>query len=145
MKSTTRPSRSTARGFRISVVAERYGIHPQTLRMYEREGLLAPSRSAGNTRLYDESDLQDLEVILHLSRNLGLNRAGVEVVLEMRRTILGLQKDIERLEKILGRESGGAGDRSATLIPVGRRSELPTLPRGEREAGERVPIDSPDP
>ena len=69
----------------ISAVAEQYAIHPQTLRLYEREGLLKPSRSDGNTRLYTEEDLERLEVILHLTRDLGVNLAGVEIILNMRR------------------------------------------------------------
>ncbi len=68
----------------ISSVAEQYQIHPQTLRLYEREGLLAPSRSEGNTRLYTDDDLERLEVILQLTRELGVNLAGVEIILNMR-------------------------------------------------------------
>ena len=70
--------------FMISVVADRYGIHPQTLRLYEREGLLKPSRTEGNTRLYSQEDLERLETILSLTRDLGVNLAGVEVILNMR-------------------------------------------------------------
>jgi MerR family transcriptional regulator/heat shock protein HspR len=70
--------------YMISAVSERYGIHPQTLRLYEREGLLRPSRSDGNTRLYTDEDLDRLEVILKLTRELGVNLAGVEIILNMR-------------------------------------------------------------
>src|SRR5215469_13632631 len=70
--------------YMISSVAEQYEIHPQTLRLYEREGLLKPSRSEGNTRLYTDDDLERLEVILHLTRELGVNLAGVEIILNMR-------------------------------------------------------------
>ena len=83
--------------YMISAVAELYEIHPQTLRMYEREGLLQPSRSSGNTRLYDESDLQRLEVILSLTRDLGVNLAGVEVILNMRRNMERLQAEMVEL------------------------------------------------
>jgi MerR family transcriptional regulator/heat shock protein HspR len=83
--------------YMISAVADLYDIHPQTLRMYEREGLLAPSRSSGNTRLYDDEDLQRLEVILSLTRDLGVNLAGVEVVLNMRRNMERLQDEVGRL------------------------------------------------
>jgi MerR family transcriptional regulator/heat shock protein HspR len=71
--------------FMISAVAQRYDIHPQTLRLYEREGLLKPSRTEGNTRLYSEEDLEQLETILALTRDLGVNLAGVEIILNMRR------------------------------------------------------------
>ena len=70
--------------YMISAVAEQYGVHPQTLRLYEREGLLKPSRSEGNTRLYTAEDVERLEVILHLTRDLGVNLAGVEIILNMR-------------------------------------------------------------
>ncbi len=80
--------------YMISVVAQNYGIHPQTLRLYEREGLLKPSRTEGNTRLYSEDDLRQLEVILNLTRDLGVNLAGVEIVLNMRRKMEQMQGDI---------------------------------------------------
>ena len=81
----------------ISSVAESYQIHPQTLRLYERLGLLTPSRSDGNTRLYTEDDLQRLEVILTLTRELGVNLAGVEVILNMREKMEQLQKQVEEM------------------------------------------------
>jgi len=78
----------------ISVVAKAYWIHPQTLRLYEREGLLKPSRTEGNTRLYSEQDLKQLEVILNLTRELGVNLAGVEIVLNMRRKMEQVQGEV---------------------------------------------------
>jgi MerR family transcriptional regulator/heat shock protein HspR len=80
--------------YMISVVAKSYGVHPQTLRLYEREGLLKPSRTEGNTRLYSEDDLRQLEVILNLTRDLGVNLAGVEIVLNMRRKMEQMQADM---------------------------------------------------
>lgn len=80
----------------ISAVSEKYGIHPQTLRLYEREGLLKPSRSDGNTRLYTEDDLKRLEVILELTRELGVNLAGVEIILNMREKMGAMQTQIEQ-------------------------------------------------
>lgn len=80
--------------YMISVVANNYGIHPQTLRLYEREGLLKPSRTEGNTRLYSEEDLRQLEVILNLTRDLGVNLAGVEIVLNMRRKMEQMQAEV---------------------------------------------------
>jgi MerR family transcriptional regulator/heat shock protein HspR len=80
--------------YMISAVAETYGIHPQTLRMYEREGLLKPSRSEGNTRLYTAGDLEQLELILSLTRDLGVNLAGVEVVMNMRRRMEEMQQEM---------------------------------------------------
>jgi MerR family transcriptional regulator, heat shock protein HspR len=82
------------RFFMISVVARSYDIHPQTLRLYEREGLLKPSRTDGNTRLYSEQDLKELEVILNLTRDLGVNLAGVEIVLNMRRRMEQMQAEM---------------------------------------------------
>ncbi len=84
-------------GYMISLVAETYGIHPQTLRLYERQGLLRPSRSQGNTRLYTPEDLQRLEVILNLTRDLGVNLAGVEIILSMRERLEETQKQVTEL------------------------------------------------
>src|SRR5450432_4914936 len=83
-------------GYMISAVAEIYKLHPQTLRLYEREGLLKPSRSDGNTRLYTDDDLERLEVILHLTRDLGVNLAGIEIILNMRAKMSEMQTQIEQ-------------------------------------------------
>ena len=90
--------------FMISAVAETYGIHPQTLRLYEREGLLKPSRSDGNTRLYTQEDLERLELILNLTRDLGVNLAGVEVVLNMRQRMEGMQREMQQFIEYIERE-----------------------------------------
>ncbi len=84
------------RTYTISAVADQYEIHPQTLRLYEREGLLKPSRSEGNTRLYTDTDLERLEVILSLTRDLGVNLAGVEIILNMREKMDAMQREFER-------------------------------------------------
>ena len=89
----------------ISVVAERYGIHPQTLRLYEREGLIKPTRSAGNTRLYDEEAIRRLEIILTLTRDLGVNLAGVEVILNMREQMERMQGEVDRLLEFVKRQA----------------------------------------
>ena len=88
----------------ISSVAEQYQIHPQTLRLYEREGLIKPSRSDGNTRLYTDEDLELLEVVLHLTRDLGVNLAGVEIVLNMRAKMSEMQRQIEEFVSTLNQE-----------------------------------------
>src|SRR5476649_1005404 len=90
--------------YMISAVAEQYEIHPQTLRLYEREGLLKPSRSDGNTRLYTSEDLVRLEVILHLTRDLGVNLAGVEIILNMREKMAEMQHQIQEFFGSLNRE-----------------------------------------
>ena len=82
--------------YMISAVSETYGIHPQTLRLYEREGLLKPSRSDGNTRLYTQEDIERLELILSLTRDLGVNLAGVEVVLNMRNRMEEMQREMQQ-------------------------------------------------
>jgi MerR family transcriptional regulator/heat shock protein HspR len=92
----------------ISVVSRVYGIHPQTLRLYEREGLLKPSRTEGNTRLYSEEDLHQLEVILNLTRDLGVNLAGVEIVLNMRRRMEQVQQEVNEFVAWVGQELGRA-------------------------------------
>jgi MerR family transcriptional regulator/heat shock protein HspR len=88
--------RNRGHTYTISAVAAQYEIHPQTLRLYEREGLLKPSRSEGNTRLYTDSDLERLEVILSLTRDLGVNLAGVEIILNMREKMDAMQREFER-------------------------------------------------
>src|SRR3977135_1639143 len=90
--------------FMISAVAEQYEIHPQTLRLYEREGLLTPSRSDGNTRLYTDDDLERLEVILKLTRDLGVNLAGVEIILNMRERMEAMQRQMEEFVTTLNHE-----------------------------------------
>jgi len=89
----------------ISWVAEHYEIHPQTLRLYEREGLIKPTRSVGNTRLYDDETCQRLEVVLTLTRDLGVNLAGVEVILNMKDQIDSLQAEVQRLLAAMQREA----------------------------------------
>src|SRR5512137_2548620 len=98
-----RTSRSKA-AYMISAVAEQYQIHPQTLRLYEREGLLKPSRSDGNTRLYTDDDLERLEMILKLTRDLGVNLAGVEIILNMRERMAEMQRQIEEFVSSLSTE-----------------------------------------
>src|ERR1043165_280588 len=111
--------------YMISSVAEQYGVHPQTLPLYEREGRLKPSRSDGNTRLYTDEDLGRLEVILHLTRDLGVNLAGVEIILNMRARMETMQKQIEEFVKTLNVELANrpSPDRAAdkmSLIPFAR-------------------------
>jgi MerR family transcriptional regulator/heat shock protein HspR len=111
--------------YMISAVAEQYEIHPQTLRLYEREGLLRPSRSEGNTRLYTAEDLERLEVILKLTRDLGVNLAGVEIILNMREKMEAMQRQIEEFVRTLNselvthlRQSPARPSSNNSLIPV---------------------------
>jgi MerR family transcriptional regulator/heat shock protein HspR len=90
--------------YMISAVAAKYDIHPQTLRLYEREGLLKPSRTEGNTRLYSEEDLDQLETILSLTRELGVNLAGVEVILNMRRKMERMQQEVNEFMAYVKKE-----------------------------------------
>jgi MerR family transcriptional regulator, heat shock protein HspR len=90
-----RPRKKAKAGYMISAVAELYHLHPQTLRLYERVGLLKPSRSQGNTRLYTDADLERLEVILNLTRELGVNLAGIEIILNMRDKMASMQSEME--------------------------------------------------
>ena len=116
-------SRSKA-AYMISSVAEQYEIHPQTLRLYEREGLLKPSRSDGNTRLYTEADLERLEVILHLTRDLGVNLAGVEIILNMREKMEAMQQQIEGFISNLNQE---LSKRATTKPKEEDRSLMPVI------------------
>jgi MerR family transcriptional regulator/heat shock protein HspR len=119
--------------YMISSVAEQYEIHPQTLRLYEREGLLAPSRSDGNTRLYTDEDLERLEVILKLTRELGVNLAGVEIILNMREKMEAMQRQITEFVTTLNNEFVFRGKpleqpERNSLIPV--ISTLPSTTSG---------------
>jgi MerR family transcriptional regulator/heat shock protein HspR len=91
-------------GYMISAVAEMYNLHPQTLRLYEREGLLTPSRSEGNTRLYTEDDLERLEIILKLTRDLGVNLAGVEIILNMRSRMAEMEREMKAFVEYVRKE-----------------------------------------
>ncbi len=109
--------------YMISAVAEQYQIHPQTLRLYEREGLLAPSRSEGNTRLYTDGDLERLEIILKLTRELGVNLAGVEIIMNMREKMESMQRQIEEFVR-------GLNDELAARVarpPESRNSLIPVI------------------
>lgn len=110
--------------YMISSVAEQYGVHPQTLRLYEREGLLKPSRSDGNTRLYTDEDLERLEVILHLTRDLGVNLAGVEIILNMRAKMAAMQGQIEEFVQSLNQE---LANRPRMERPEDRNSLIPVV------------------
>ena len=110
----------TKAAYMISAIAEQYEIHPQTLRLYEREGLLKPSRSEGNTRLYTSEDIERLEVILHLTRDLGVNLAGVEIILNMREKMGEMQHQIQEFIATLNRELAAR----ATPHPVEERTSL---------------------
>jgi MerR family transcriptional regulator, heat shock protein HspR len=118
--------------YMISAVAEKYEIHPQTLRLYEREGLLRPSRSDGNTRLYTDDDLERLEVILQLTRELGVNLAGVEIILNMREKMSAMQDQIESFVTNLNQELSQRAnqvreDENNSLIPVIRVTSLASV------------------
>jgi len=110
--------------YMISSVAEQYGLHPQTLRLYEREGLLKPSRSDGNTRLYTDEDLERLEVILHLTRDLGVNLAGVEIILNMRQKMEAMQFQIEEFVQSLNSE---LANRPRNDRPEDKNSLVPVI------------------
>jgi len=121
--------------YTISAVAELYDIHPQTLRLYEREGLLKPSRSVGNTRLYEDADLERLEIILSLTRDLGVNLAGVEIILNMREKMDAMQREFERFFEYLRNHASeisnqsDPGFKSDALIPVSRLRIVRSRPR----------------
>jgi MerR family transcriptional regulator, heat shock protein HspR len=136
--------------YMISAVAQKYNIHPQTLRLYEREGLLTPSRTEGNTRLYSEDDLEQLETILSLTRDLGVNLAGVEIILNMRRKIEAMQREVnEFMEYVKHELSRGLGDweqRLSTALVKSSPTHLvrapepePSEPPAEAEIAEEPP------
>lgn len=124
--------------YTISAVAELFEIHPQTLRLYEREGLLKPSRSDGNTRLYEDADIERLELILSLTRDLGVNLAGVEIILNMREKMNKMQSEFERFFEYLRSHADEFANQSdllsesEALIPISRL----TVTKFTRQRGE---------
>jgi len=114
----------------ISAVAEMYEIHPQTLRLYEREGLLKPSRTEGNTRLYTDEDLQRLEFILTLARDLAVNISGIAIILQMRERMEEMQRQIQDFvkyiqEEVLSRATAAADPSRGAIVPVRRTLATP--------------------
>ena len=130
--------RKSKGAYMISVVAEMYEIHPQTLRLYEREGLLKPSRSEGNTRLYTEEDLKRLEFILNLARDLGVNIAGIAIILQMRERMETMNQQMQDFvryvqNEMIQRQAGHSS--GAAIVPL-RRTINPEPPK-EREKKSR--------
>jgi MerR family transcriptional regulator, heat shock protein HspR len=124
--------------FMISAVAQKYNIHPQTLRLYEREGLLRPSRTEGNTRLYSEEDLEQLETILSLTRDLGVNLAGVEIILNMRAKMERMQAEVNEFMEYVKRElARGIDDWEQRLTTALVKSSPTDLVRATPRAVER--------
>jgi len=115
--------RKSKGAYMISAVAEMYGIHPQTLRLYEREGLLKPSRTEGNTRLYTDEDLQRLEFILSLARDLGVNIAGIAIILQMRERMEAMQQEMQEFftyiqKEMLARSHSQVDASRGAIIPM---------------------------
>ena len=117
--------KKTLGAYTISVVADRFDLHPQTLRLYEREGLLKPSRTDGNTRLYTDADMERLEVILSFTRDLGVNLAGVEIILNMREKMEEIQRQMQEFVVYVNEHLGSlpkeaSASFSHSLIPTAR-------------------------
>jgi MerR family transcriptional regulator/heat shock protein HspR len=130
--------------YMISVVAEMYDIHPQTLRLYEREGLLKPSRTEGNTRLYTEDDLKRLEFILSLARDLGVNIAGIGIILNMRERMEQMQQQMQDFVSYVQHEvmsrAHEAIAKEGALVPmrnVPLRNPIVMPPKNSREKTPR--------
>jgi MerR family transcriptional regulator/heat shock protein HspR len=124
--------------YMISAVSQKYNIHPQTLRLYEREGLLSPSRTEGNTRLYSDEDLRRLETILSLTRELGVNLAGVEIILNMRQKMEDMQHEVNEFMEYVKKElARGLGDWEQRLNTALVRSAPADLVRASAPQGGR--------
>ena len=121
-------------GYMISAVAELYKLHPQTLRLYERVGLLKPSRSQGNTRLYTDGDLERLDVILTLARDMGVNLAGIEIILNMREKMIEMEKQMGEFAQVVQQELS----RVASRVPshAERHAIVRAVPRAARPTHE---------
>jgi MerR family transcriptional regulator/heat shock protein HspR len=104
-------------GYMISAVAELYKLHPQTLRLYERVGLLKPSRSQGNTRLYTDEDLERLDVILTLARDMGVNLAGIEIILNMREKMVEMERQMTEFATVVQQELARVSSLRGEAVP----------------------------
>ena len=128
--------RKSKGAYMISAVAEMYDIHPQTLRLYEREGLLLPSRSEGNTRLYTDEDLERLEFILNLARDLGVNIAGIAIILQMRERMEEMNRQMQSFveyvrSEMLTRFQQGAPN-SGAIVPLRKPAVVIKPPQGRK-------------
>jgi MerR family transcriptional regulator, heat shock protein HspR len=132
------PTKRKSKGaYMISAVAEMYGIHPQTLRLYEREGLLKPSRTEGNTRLYTDEDLERLEFILNLARDLGVNIAGIAIILQMRERMEEMNRQMQgfvdyvRTEMLNHMQQGFTPQQGSAMVPL--RRPVVVVPAGKNK------------
>jgi MerR family transcriptional regulator, heat shock protein HspR len=129
--------RKSKGAYMISAVAEMYDIHPQTLRLYEREGLLKPSRTEGNTRLYTEEDLQRLEFILSLARDLGVNIAGMAIILQMRERMEEMNRQMQEFVRFVQQEVAFRASQvrpdpsQGAIVPI-RKSSVPANSKDKR-------------
>ncbi len=131
--------KKTEGAYTISVVANQFSVHPQTLRLYEREGLLKPSRTEGNTRLYTEADMSRLETILSLTRDLGVNLAGVEIVLNMREKMEEMQHQMQEFVSYVTEQMGSLPREppapfSRSLVPLKRPLPARVRPASTKKA-----------
>jgi MerR family transcriptional regulator, heat shock protein HspR len=134
------PTKRRSKGaYMISAVAEMYEIHPQTLRLYEREGLLKPSRTEGNTRLYTDEDLERLEFILNLARDLGVNISGIAIILQMRERMEEMNRQMQsfvdyvRSEMLQRMQHVAPNLNEAAIVPLSKPVVMPPVPDRERK------------
>jgi MerR family transcriptional regulator/heat shock protein HspR len=134
------PTKRRSKGaYMISAVAEMYEIHPQTLRLYEREGLLKPSRTEGNTRLYTDEDLERLEFILNLARDLGVNISGIAIILQMRERMEEMNRQMQsfvdyvRSEMLQHIQQGASAANDAAMVPLRKAIVMEPIPSRDRK------------
>lgn len=132
--------------FSISAVAKMFSVHQQTIRLYEKEGLIAPKRSAGNTRLFSEDDVDRLEEIIYLTHQLGINLAGVEMILKLKKQMSKMQKDMNKVFDQTNAELDRKRDQSKEVVKQSMKQLLlfkqqahaqqpePNTPQAESEA-----------
>jgi MerR family transcriptional regulator/heat shock protein HspR len=133
------PTKRRSKGaYMISAVAEMYEIHPQTLRLYEREGLLKPSRTEGNTRLYTDEDLERLEFILNLARDLGVNISGIAIILQMRERMEEMNRQMQSFvdyvrSEMLQHIQQGSSAANAAMVPLRKAIVMEPTPSRDRK------------
>src|ERR1700730_8294673 len=122
--------------FSISAVAKMFSVHQQTIRLYEKEGLLTPKRSAGNTRLFSEEDVDQLEEIIYLTHQLGINLAGVEMILKLKKQINKMQKDMNKLFEQTQAELDRETETSKTAVKASMK-QLMALKKEKTQNGQK--------
>ena len=129
--------------FSISAVAKMFSIHQQTIRLYEKEGLICPRRSEGNTRLFSEEDVDRLEEIIYLTHQLGINLAGVEMIFKLKRQMQHMQKDMNKVFEQTQKQLEMESEQSKELMRTSARQLMKLKQQAQEKEGKPHPYRPP--